>query len=161
MAKLIVAVDPNGVIGINNTIPWHYKPDMKRFAQVTKGGWLIMGRNTWESMGRRHLPGRVSLVLSQTPQVNVETHPSVASAIARAEKAGAPIWVIGGARVYQEALEQLFVNDVDLTVVPAVNVPEGQSPVTFSMGWLAGFTLVSSEINPDEPKLEHRHYTRK
>lgn len=161
MIKLIVAADPNGIIGVNNSIPWKYKADMRRFAQITKGGWLIMGRKTWESMGCRHLPGRVSLVVSRTPQVNVETHASLDSAITRAEKAGATIWIIGGAEIYRDALDRHLVEEVDFTAIPeSVEVPEGVSPTTFSMEWLTGFNLVSSTPNADEPSLEHRLYRR-
>ena len=161
VVKIIVAADPNGVIGINNTIPWKHKADMKRFAAITRGGWLIMGRKTWESMGCRHLPGRVSLVVSRTPQLNVETHAGLDTAIARAEKSGAPIWIIGGGELYRDALARQFVEEVDFTAISeAVEVPEGVTPTTFSMEWLTGFNLVSSTPNVDDPALEHRLYRR-
>lgn len=69
--KLIVAIAANGVIGKDGALPWSHKEDMRHFVQTTKddsvANFLIMGYKTWESLGKRALPGRVSLVYSSRP----------------------------------------------------------------------------------------------
>jgi len=157
---LIVACDPLGVIGIDNKIPWRYPSDLRRFRELTMGGTLIMGRRTFESMGRRHLPGRTTLVLSDELQPDAPTFSSVEAAISQAMILGHPIWIIGGAQVYRYVLEKGLADFVDLTLVPPVALPEGEHEVaTFPMSLLSGLRLVSTPSNPDDP-LEHRRYER-
>jgi dihydrofolate reductase len=64
-ATIVVAVARNGVIGLNNTLPWKLSSDLQRFKRLTMGHALIMGRKTYESIGRP-LPGRTTIVLSRT-----------------------------------------------------------------------------------------------
>ena len=66
MLSLIVAVAQNGVIGRAGGLPWHLSADLRRFKQITMGHTLIMGRKTYESIGRK-LPGRTSIILTQQP----------------------------------------------------------------------------------------------
>ena len=65
MLALIVAVSDNGVIGRDNQLPWHLPADLKRFKALTMGHTLIMGRRTYQSIGRP-LPGRRTIVISTT-----------------------------------------------------------------------------------------------
>ena len=108
---IVVAVADNGVIGQGNALPWDLPDDLQHFKRTTMGRPIIMGRKTFESIGRR-LPGRLNIILTrdgtwQAPGVSVAT--SLAQAIDTAERQalidGADsIMVIGGAEVYRQAL---------------------------------------------------------
>jgi dihydrofolate reductase len=106
----------NGVIGINNTLPWHLPEDMAHFKRTTQGCTVIMGRKTWDSLPPkfRPLPGRTNIVITrQTDWVAegaVVVH-SIAQALAYCETWATPtlaadssLWVIGGAQIYAAAL---------------------------------------------------------
>ncbi len=104
---LIVAQASNRVIGRNNQLPWHLPADLRHFKRVTMGKPIIMGRKTFESIGRP-LPGRLNIVISRQPgwaAPGVRSAGSLAQAIAlAAAEAPLEIMVIGGAQVYAEAL---------------------------------------------------------
>jgi dihydrofolate reductase len=97
----VVAMARNGVIGRDNTLPWRLPDDLKRFKALTWGKPILMGRRTFESLGRP-LPGRLNLVLTRDPAWRAEGVTSVHSlAEARTAAGTAPeIMVIGGAEVY-------------------------------------------------------------
>jgi dihydrofolate reductase len=106
---LVVATDLDGVIGHNNRMPWHLPADLRRFKQLTMGKPMILGRKTWESIGRP-LPGRTSIVMTQragwsAPGALVAHSVEQAMQFA-AEHAGpeAEVMVIGGAQVFAEFL---------------------------------------------------------
>jgi len=109
--SMIVAAATNGVIGINNKLPWHLPEDLKYFRQVTMGKPIIMGRATFESIGRP-LPGRKSIVVTRNTQWNypgVSVAHSIDDAMkmaeAQAEIDGVDeLMVIGGAAIYKEAM---------------------------------------------------------
>jgi dihydrofolate reductase len=102
---LIAAVADNGVIGCNGALPWHLPDDLQRFKSLTLGKPLLMGRRTFESIGRA-LPGRRNLVLSRgsvTPVAGIEFVASLDAAIALAQDAP-ELCVIGGATLYAQTL---------------------------------------------------------
>jgi dihydrofolate reductase len=102
---LIAAVASNGVIGANNTLPWRIADDLKHFKALTLGHPIIMGRKTWESLGRA-LPGRHNIVITHNPDYCAEgaaVVTSVAAAIAACAKE-AVAFVIGGAEIYAQTL---------------------------------------------------------
>jgi dihydrofolate reductase len=66
--SLVAAVSANGVIGINNHLPWHFSADLKRFKELTMGKPVVMGRKTYESLPKKPLPGRMNFVLSSQRQ---------------------------------------------------------------------------------------------
>ena len=111
--SLIVAMAENRVIGRDNTLPWHLSEDLKYFRRTTTGHCIIMGRNTWESIGKP-LPNRRSIVVTSNPDyvaegADVVTSLSAAKALAvelSAELGVNEAFVIGGARLYADALEQ-------------------------------------------------------
>ncbi|MDP9196578.1 MAG: dihydrofolate reductase [Pseudomonadota bacterium] len=109
--SLIVAVADNGVIGNNNALPWTLKEDMRRFKALTTGKPVIMGRKTFESIGRP-LPRRPNIVISRQPDFRpegVRVCSSLSEAIRKAEPLAGPdgeIMVIGGSQIYTEALPQ-------------------------------------------------------
>ncbi len=102
---LIAAVAANGVIGVGNTLPWRIADDLKRFKALTLGHPVIMGRKTWESLGRA-LPGRHNIVITRAASYPA-AGATVAGSIAAALAACAPettAFVIGGAEIYAQAL---------------------------------------------------------
>lgn len=112
---LIVAMSRNRVIGRNNKLPWYLPGDLRYFKQVTMGKPVIMGRNTWTSIGRP-LPGRMNLVISRDPAwqapAGVVAAASLEEALSRAEAqalldGAEEVMVIGGAQVYTQALPQV------------------------------------------------------
>lgn len=108
---LIVALAENGIIGRDNSMPWHLPEDLRHFKRITLGKPVIMGRKTWESLPFP-LPGRTNLVISGQPHFQApggEVHSSLAAALSRAqvvaqEQGQDEIMVIGGAQVYAQAL---------------------------------------------------------
>jgi len=117
--SIIAAVATNGVIGRQGQLPWHLSTDLKRFKQLTMGHTMIMGRRTWESIGRP-LPGRRTVVVTRQSDYDVpdgvRTAPSFDDALDIAEAAGEnDVFVVGGAEIYQEAFPQadrLFFTEV-------------------------------------------------
>jgi dihydrofolate reductase len=100
---LIAAVARNGVIGADGGIPWRLPGEQRRFKEVTMGHTLVMGRATYDSIGRP-LPGRTTIVLTRDPAWSadgVTTAASIEEALALAE---GDVWVAGGAAVYEAAL---------------------------------------------------------
>ena len=108
---LICAMSDNRVIGKGNSLPWHLPEDLKYFKRTTMGNSIIMGRKTWESIGRI-LPGRKNIVITRNPKLQVEgieMANSLLEAIKLAGKAALlngskEAFVIGGAEIYKEAL---------------------------------------------------------
>lgn len=108
---LICAMAENRVIGRNNSLPWHLSEDLKYFKRTTMGNSIIMGRKTWESIGRA-LPGRTNIVVSTNPDYAAERARVVSSleqATSLAESISAidgseEAFIIGGAGLYQAAL---------------------------------------------------------
>ncbi len=102
---LVAAVAANGIIGANGKLPWHLPEDLKHFKALTLGHPVIMGRKTWESLGKA-LPGRENIVVTRAPAYEARGA-SVASSLAAALAlcAGeALVFVIGGGELYAEAL---------------------------------------------------------
>lgn len=118
---LVVAVARNGVIGRDNGLAWHLSADLKRFKALTMGTTLLMGRRTWDSIGRP-LPGRRTLVLTRDPGFRVEGAETVHDwEAALAAATGDRLMVVGGAEVYALALPHA--DRIHLTEVAAE--PEG------------------------------------
>ena len=102
--SVIAAVARNGVIGLENALPWHLSEDLKRFKLLTMGHHIIMGRKTYESLGRL-LPGRTTVIVTRSLEYQVSgaliAH-SLAEAISLCHGDDEPF--IGGAQLYQDAL---------------------------------------------------------
>lgn len=95
----------NGVIGRGNQLPWHLPADLRHFRRLTTGHAVLMGRKTWESIGRP-LPGRQSIVITRNRNFaaeGAEAAPSLDAAIALA-RLPAPVFCIGGAEIFRAAL---------------------------------------------------------
>ena len=108
---LIAALAQNRVIGRDNQLPWHLPADLKHFKAKTLGKPIIMGRKTWDSLGRP-LPGRLNLVVSRQAGLQLEgaeVFPSLEAAIVRAdewarEQGVDELMLIGGAQLYEQGL---------------------------------------------------------
>ena len=105
--KMILAMDLDGCIGKANGLPWRLRSDMLRFKRLTMGHHLIMGRNTYESIGRL-LPGRTTIIMTRNANYSVEgalIAGDLPQALAVAKAAGDDeVFVVGGGQVYQHAL---------------------------------------------------------
>lgn len=118
--NLIYAASENNVIGSNNTLPWHLPEDLKHFKQATLGGVVVMGRKTWESLPIevRPLPGRQCIVVTRNldynaPGATICTDPK--TLFEHWQTSNAPLWVIGGAELYAQALP--YATEIVKTVV--------------------------------------------
>jgi dihydrofolate reductase len=122
--SLIAAVAHNGVIGKDGDLPWHLPEELAHFKATTLGHPLVMGRRTFESIGRA-LPGRRTIVVTRDPQwqhPGVETAHSFAEAVSLAGPAD-EVFVAGGAQIYAEAMP--FAHRMVITEVNAE--PEGDT----------------------------------
>ncbi|MFM2434479.1 MAG: hypothetical protein RL063_458 [Pseudomonadota bacterium] len=122
--SIIVAVAENGVIGHHNALPWHLPEDLKNFRALTTGHHIIMGRKTYESLGRL-LPGRTTVIVTRNPAYKIEgaliAH-TLEDAIALCQH-DAEAFLIGGAELYQAGLSfatKLYLTEIALT-------PEGDA----------------------------------
>jgi len=114
---LVAAVARNGVIGSQGQLPWHLPEDLKHFRKITLGHPVIMGRRTWESLGKP-LPGRENVVISrrsgfEAPGASVASSLEAAIALCAGEPA---VFVIGGAEIYAAALalaDGLVLTEID------------------------------------------------
>ncbi|WP_406085951.1 dihydrofolate reductase [Kitasatospora purpeofusca] len=153
---LIWAQTPDGVIGADNTMPWHLPEDLAHFKATTLGRPVVMGRRTWESLPPRFrpLPGRRNIVVTRNPEWSADGADRAGSLeealeLAAAEPGlgtGAETWVIGGGQLYRQAVDRavtLSVTEVDLSVPgdtyapavgPAWTVTEDGGPRTSTSG---------------------------
>ena len=114
--SLIVAMAENRVIGKDNQLPWHLSADLKRFKKITMGHPIVMGRKTYESIGKP-LPGRKNIVLSRNPNLadeRVEWASSKETALAAAAESD-ETFVIGGSAIYDlffSDVSQLYITEI-------------------------------------------------
>ena len=147
---LIAAVADGGVIGRSNTLPWYLPADLRRFKQLTTGHTIIMGRKTYESVGRP-LPNRRNLVISSSKDfrpAGVTVVPSMEDALKQAKDDG-DVFVIGGARVFEAALP--IADRMELTRVEAAIPGDVYFPPFNPAEW----TLVSEEKHPADDRNQY------
>lgn len=130
IVSIIVAMGHNRVIGLNNQLPWLLPEDLKFFKATTMGKPIIMGRKTFESIGRA-LPGRTNIVITRNKkwkQDGVKVVHTMEKALKIAAKGKTEeIMVIGGAQIYAEALDhaqRLYITEVDIDVEGDAFFPE-------------------------------------
>jgi dihydrofolate reductase len=120
---LIAAIGKNQELGRNNDLLWRLKSDMQFFKTLTSGHWVIMGRKSWESLPPRFrpLPNRTNAVVSRNADFSAEgahVFSNLQSAIDEARTTQAEkIFIIGGAQIYRQALEENVVDEMYLTHV--------------------------------------------
>lgn len=152
--QIVVAVATNGVIGADGDMPWHLPEDLKRFKALTMGGTLVMGRRTFEAIGRP-LPGRRTIVVTRNPDWDsgfdhVDVVTSLIDALDRAQATGRPVHVIGGGEIYHQVLPH--VDAIELTEIHAT--PQGDT--TFpALG--PEWTLVSREDHDGYAFVRYEH----
>jgi dihydrofolate reductase len=146
--SLIVAVAENGVIGKKGTVlPWRLPADLAHFKELTMGHTIIMGRKTYDTIGRP-LPGRQNIVISRDPNYHVdgcETAISVEAALSKASSE--EVFIIGGGEIFKQTLplaSKLYITRVDSS-------PEGDVTFTYDE---TEWEEVSSESHPADDKNE-------
>lgn len=154
----MAAVSPEGIIGVDQTIPWHYPADVKRLWRLTRGATVVFGRLTWETLPRRPLRRRRNLVVSRSPVESAETFRSVAEAVTAA--VGETVWFLGGTGIYEEAMDHA--DFLDITLIPdRIRPAPGQRAVFFPRidpaRWIAGPLLP----DPADPGVARRRYLRR
>lgn len=118
---LVVAMGANGVIGVDGGLPWRLPEDLAHFKKLTMGHPMVMGRTTFESIGRP-LPGRTMIVLTRESDWSadgVEVARSLKAALTRAQELDDEVFVVGGAQVYAQALDAGLVDLMCVTRVAA------------------------------------------
>lgn len=114
---IIAAIGKNRVIGSGGKLPWHVSEDLKRFKRLTTGHTVLMGRKTFESIGKP-LVNRRNVVISSKPIPNVETYPSIEAALKALANEEA-VFVVGGGKIYSQLLakaDELYLTLVETTV---------------------------------------------
>ena len=118
MIILIAAIAANNALGKDNDLIWHLPADLKRFKKVTTGHHILMGRNTFESIGKP-LPNRITVIITRNKDYTFEgcvVVNSIEKAIEVARE-DAQVFIIGGAQIYQQAMASGLVDQLDITQV--------------------------------------------
>ena len=124
---IIVAKSNNGIIGKDGDLPWRLPEDLKRFKRLTTGNIVVMGRKTYDSIGRP-LPNRKNIVISRNTSLKiegVEVEHDLIDVLKRNQEEN--VYVIGGGQIYVDALpftEKLEVTEVDVELVGDTSFPE-------------------------------------
>lgn len=152
----IAAVAKNFAIGKDGKLPWHYSADLKFFKKTTVNNTVVMGYNTWESIGKP-LPKRLNVVLSRkreiVPQTNVVLVKSVEEVLALANFLKGNVFIIGGAATYESLKEY-----IDKWVVTEIPETVEDADAYMRQDFLSEFDL-TEEVNLTE-KLKVKKYNR-
>ncbi len=132
---MIAAMANNRVIGLDNKMPWHLPADLQHFKKVTTGKPVVMGRKTFESIGRP-LPGRRNIIITRNSQYSAQgietvTTPEAALELVKAEE---EVMIIGGGNIYQQFLpnaDRLYLTFIDLEVEGDTQFPDYQAVATW------------------------------
>lgn len=165
MIGIIAAVDFNGLIGYDNQIPWHSPEDLKRFKEITVNSTVIMGRKTYESIGKP-LPNRKNFILTSNPDklknlnYSCFIYSSLDDALIKAKKSQENFWIIGGAEIYKQALKSNMVNVIDLTILNGrVDLSDfDESKKVYFPMIPFNYSVQSEKINANDNNLLHRRY---
>jgi dihydrofolate reductase len=152
--SFIFAMDRNRAIGMNNKLPWHLPGDLKFFKTVTMGHPILMGRKTYESIGKP-LPGRRNVILTQNFEFQAEGC-EVIHSVQEAAQAfqDQELFVIGGAEIFR-----LFASDVDKMYITYIE-HEFEADTYITELDLSEWTLVSSEQGERNEKNPYEYYFR-
>lgn len=120
MITIIAAIGNQNELGKDNDLIWHLPADLKRFKKVTSGNYIIMGRNTYESIGRP-LPNRTTVIITRNKTYQQEgcvvVH-SIEEAL-EVSKEQEQVFIIGGAKIYEQCMAKDLVDRLDITQVHA------------------------------------------
>ena len=149
MATIIAAMDKNRLIGVDNGLPWRLSADLQNFKKLTSGNAIIMGRVTWDSLGRP-LPKRHNIVITRNSEFQAEGCTIVSSLKEAIEAAGdEKAFIIGGAQIYKLALD--LADEMILTEVDT----EARGDTWFPEIDYDKWQLVSAEAHKADEKNEH------
>ena len=151
MLSLIVAAAENSAIGRGNDLLWHLPDDLKHFKRTTKGHYVIMGRKTFESQGKKPLPGRTNIVITRKKDYSAPKCIVVSSlekALDAVKKDEEP-FIIGGSEIYKKALAK--VDRIYLTRVHATF----DADTFFSEPNFKQWEIVSEEFHPADEKHQY------
>ena len=115
---IIAAIANNNALGKDNDLIWHLPADLKRFKKITSGHHILMGRNTYESIGKP-LPNRTTVIITRNPEYKAKgciVVDSIEKAIEVA-KDDAQVFIIGGAQIYSQTIASNLVDQLDITKV--------------------------------------------
>lgn len=126
--SIIVALSENNVVGINNQLPWHLSVDLKRVKALTMGHHLIMGRKTYESIGKP-LPGRTNVIITRNKNYKAEgcvvvsdLHQALETSIGDNE-----VFIFGGGEIFREAMplvDKIYMTRIHLVIDGDTHFPE-------------------------------------
>lgn len=157
---LIAAVDINGLLGINGTLPWKNSADLKRFKELTLNTTLVMGSNTFDSLPKK-LPNRTVHVLSSKDRISTDSDVVYFKSIIEAIKSAPTslVWIAGGAQVYQEALLLHIPDIIDISIINGIHINIDKKDKKVYMPNIDYmYQVVSEQINDLDDKLFHRRY---
>lgn len=137
---IIVATDKNNAIGVNGKLPWHFTKDLKHFREITIGGTVVMGRKTWESIGKP-LPGRKNIVISRSLNKleGVTVLRDVKSCVALLSNSE-NVFIIGGEQIYSE-----FLNLVNTLYITEIGIELENADAYFPKIDLNNWDLISTK----------------
>jgi dihydrofolate reductase len=161
--KLVAAVSLNNAIGFKNELPWIIKEDLKHFKQLTENNTIIMGWNTWQSLGEKPLPNRVNVVLSHNMRIMPRGVLHISNPLQLfypeiLRKLKGQLYVIGGGQIYQQFLPmstEMYITKVYLTV------PDTEETIyfpKFGKEWVEFGNI--SNYTDDGIQYEFKHYVR-
>ena len=159
MLSLIVAYDKNHLIGKNGAMPWYIKGELSRFRKLTENNIVIMGRKTFESLGKP-LPNRINIILSTKENFSVEnslTFGNLDTAIdySRKNHPDKNIYIIGGANLYSQCMDgidKMYITEIDY---------EYEGETFFPFFNENDFIKTIDEIHEGNPTYIYTTYTRK
>lgn len=155
--SLVVAMGLDGTIGVDGGLPWHIPADLAHFKRVTTGYPVIMGRTTFESIGRA-LPQRTNIVVTRNPHWNAENVTVVsdlATAVSEASRYGSRAFIIGGAQIYAHSLElvdELIVSHIESAPAGDTRFPD--------VDWVDWQEISRSRHGENDPPFDIVTYRR-
>lgn len=159
MINCIAAISKNNQIGINNQLPWHIPEDLQYFKKLTTGKTVIMGRKTYESIGKP-LPNRHNVVLTHQTHFNVDSSVEVLHSLDDALslcKRLNEVFIIGGGQLYEAFLpytDRLYLTLVDLTIKGDTAFP------SFKQDFTCVKTTLGQPKDPESPRYTFTVWTR-
>lgn len=129
--KIIVAMSNNNVIGINNKLPWHLSDDLKRFKSLTQGNQIVMGRKTFESIGRP-LPNRDNIIITRDLNFKIEGVKIISKIEDIPYSEDQKTFIIGGGEIYSQTInlcDELFITQINSEIQGDTYFPEISSNI--------------------------------
>jgi dihydrofolate reductase len=149
--SIIVAMSENYVIGLNNSLPWHLSDDLKRFKEITTGHQIVMGRKTYESIGRP-LPNRDNFVLTRNAKLQIDGI-NVIKSLNDIPSSDKKTFIIGGGEIYAQ-----LINSCDELLVTKIHC-EIDGDAYFPIIDLSVWSLINQSEKFTENDLEYSYLT--